>query len=487
MNIQEAQTKSLESKWKYSCTRRMSYQKVRLYHLGLAEFGKVFGFTMEHELYRVKGGDNAQYYLKSEIDVMRDSLKVKLTQGTKSADEVLAIFESIESKFVEYSSFCKKLKLDYSKDTNADLDKALRLFYEADSRIHIFYWVLFNDVEEVLVECAIELLESEFGTDESKQIISTLSEPTKIIPLDMEKLSMYEVALLKGDAQKRGLKKHSETFSYMPMYDVDFEPYTMQHFEMELANTLSKNSAEQIQAKINQIKRTYEERSEKVATELNKIKGKKPYAIAKCVTIFASQKDRKPYVRDNGNRYVKPLFIEISKRIGLTLSQALILTKEELSELLTSGKKADADEMISRIKNSAFYCDEKNIVVLTNEQFLAKLDENLKEKSITELKGLAVSPGKARGKVALVLSNTDFRKFYEGDILVSSSTRPDFVPLMKMAAAIVTDEGGLLSHAAIVSRELKKPCVVGTKIATQTLKDGDMVEVDAVTGIIRIV
>ena len=64
-------------------------------------------------------------------------------------------------------------------------------------------------------------------------------------------------------------------------------------------------------------------------------------------------------------------------------------------------------------------------------------------------------------------------------------TTPDFVPAMRRAAAIVTDEGGVTCHAAIIARELKKPCVVGTKHATQIFKDGDMVEVDANAGIVR--
>jgi pyruvate,water dikinase len=58
-------------------------------------------------------------------------------------------------------------------------------------------------------------------------------------------------------------------------------------------------------------------------------------------------------------------------------------------------------------------------------------------------------------------------------------TLPDYVPAMKKAAAIITDEGGVTCHAAIVSRELKIPCIVGTKIATKVLKDGDMVDVNA--------
>jgi phosphoenolpyruvate synthase/pyruvate phosphate dikinase len=67
----------------------------------------------------------------------------------------------------------------------------------------------------------------------------------------------------------------------------------------------------------------------------------------------------------------------------------------------------------------------------------------------------------------------------QGNILVCPMTLPDYVPAMKKARAIITNEGGITCHAAIISRELKIPCIVGTKIATQVLKDGDRVEVDA--------
>ncbi len=72
-----------------------------------------------------------------------------------------------------------------------------------------------------------------------------------------------------------------------------------------------------------------------------------------------------------------------------------------------------------------------------------------------------------------------------GDILLSQATSPDLLPAMKKAAAIVTEQGGITSHAAIVSRELGIPCVIGTKIATKVLKDGDLVEVDANRGIVK--
>jgi pyruvate,water dikinase len=73
-----------------------------------------------------------------------------------------------------------------------------------------------------------------------------------------------------------------------------------------------------------------------------------------------------------------------------------------------------------------------------------------------------------------------------GVILVTSMTSPDYIHAMRIAKAIITDVGGLMSHAAVVSRELGIPCIVNTKIATKVLKDGDLIEVNANTGIIRL-
>lgn len=79
----------------------------------------------------------------------------------------------------------------------------------------------------------------------------------------------------------------------------------------------------------------------------------------------------------------------------------------------------------------------------------------------------------------------DVAKLVKGDVLVSIATTPDLVTAMRKASAIVTDVGGLTCHAAIVSRELGIPCIVGTKIATKVLRDGGVVEVDATRGIVK--
>ena len=100
------------------------------------------------------------------------------------------------------------------------------------------------------------------------------------------------------------------------------------------------------------------------------------------------------------------------------------------------------------------------------------------------LRGLGAAPGIASGTARVVTSLAEADKFGEGDVLVAHMTAPDWVPLMRRAAAIVTDSGGMTCHAAIVSRELGVPCVAGTSKATTTLRDGQVITVDATQGVV---
>jgi pyruvate,water dikinase len=101
------------------------------------------------------------------------------------------------------------------------------------------------------------------------------------------------------------------------------------------------------------------------------------------------------------------------------------------------------------------------------------------------LKGLGASPGRAHGPVHVILDVKEIGSFRKGEILVTKMTTPDWVPAMSRAAAIVTDSGGMTAHAAIVSRELGIPCVVGTVEATKVLKDGQVVTVDGALGVVK--
>ncbi len=107
-----------------------------------------------------------------------------------------------------------------------------------------------------------------------------------------------------------------------------------------------------------------------------------------------------------------------------------------------------------------------------------------KLRGLKQIKGIIANKGVAKGKIRVVIKIQDLKKVKKGDILVTDETDPNFLPIMKKIKAIITDIGGVLCHAAIVSREIGIPCIVGTKIATRALKNGDLVEVDANRGVV---
>jgi len=129
-------------------------------------------------------------------------------------------------------------------------------------------------------------------------------------------------------------------------------------------------------------------------------------------------------------------------------------------------------------ENGAIYIVQTRPVTTMGKKAVIK--QNIKETPI--LTGSAASPGIAFGPVKIVRDPSHIDKVLKGDILVAEMTTPDFVPAMKRAAAIVTDRGGRTAHAAIVSRELGIPCVVGTEKAMATLKDGQVITVDGSSG-----
>ncbi len=122
--------------------------------------------------------------------------------------------------------------------------------------------------------------------------------------------------------------------------------------------------------------------------------------------------------------------------------------------------------------------------VTTINEINKKLNQKANIIGDPDLKGAAASPGVAEGNVKMIENQKDATNFKEGEILVAKMTSPDLVPIMKKSAAILTQEGGLTSHAAIVSRELGKPCIVGINDLLEKVKNGQFLTVDANKGYI---
>ena len=175
--------------------------------------------------------------------------------------------------------------------------------------------------------------------------------------------------------------------------------------------------------------------------------------------------------------------VNVKDVLGEDAIKAEALLPEELDTLIERGLKVE--KLYGSVQDTewGFDTDTKEFYFLQSRP-ITTLEEEKEEKLITLCKGLPASPGIGRGKVKLIKDISEINLVEEGDVLVTAMTNPDMVPAMRKCAGVVTDEGGRTCHAAIVSRELQIPCIVGAKNATKSLKTGDSVTVDAVRGIV---
>ncbi len=199
--------------------------------------------------------------------------------------------------------------------------------------------------------------------------------------------------------------------------------------------------------------------------------------------------------------YSLPLFEELNIKAGFNQNKingfyySEYLLKDEVADLLQKNKIISKKEIEKRAQRSLLLMKDKQIklfVGLEAEKIEADYIKTIDHSTIKEIKGHVANTGKAKGNAWVISPSVSHqlekaRQMKPGDILVAAMTRPQFIEAISKSAAIVTDEGGVTCHAAIVSRELNKPCIIGTHIATKVIKDGDEIEVDTNTGVVKII
>ncbi|MBI2108650.1 MAG: hypothetical protein HYT93_00510 [Parcubacteria group bacterium] len=205
------------------------------------------------------------------------------------------------------------------------------------------------------------------------------------------------------------------------------------------------------------------------------------------ISVAAKTRAETEKVGPEGDRVARQLAQEISKRMFKKEAYAKFISLGEAYNFLIKGIVPNEKEIQKRMKG--FVYGARGIQFMSVAQYAVLEGLSIKgaeNKDTNIIKGVTAYAGYAKGKVRVIISKSKIGAVRDGEVLVTAMTTPEFMPALKKAIAFVTDEGGITSHAAIVSRELKKPCVIGTKIATQVLKDGDLVEVDANEGVVRV-
>jgi phosphohistidine swiveling domain-containing protein len=210
-----------------------------------------------------------------------------------------------------------------------------------------------------------------------------------------------------------------------------------------------------------------------------------------CLCIY-----RRDARRDVINKFftcISNVTIELFDKLKIPTRLMNLAYLSDFDQGIINNLEAFTQTLNQRISGSAILVHNETLIFQNgdtealNDLFRRQILDQQTIQPTDHIKGTVASKGNFKGFVKIINNFDQFQNFKKGDILVTSMTRPEFVPIMKLAGAIITDEGGITCHAAIVSRELGIPCIVGTKIATQVLHDGDLVEVDATHGVIKFV
>jgi phosphohistidine swiveling domain-containing protein len=213
-----------------------------------------------------------------------------------------------------------------------------------------------------------------------------------------------------------------------------------------------------------------------------------PDELKKMLPILEKARLSAEPIYRNIENYVELIADRVAKEVSYEKEMILAATKEELRSYFQTKELPPGDQLKKRYDRSSIFFDENSCAIFVGTD-VDEVEGIVSSQAIADvIEGQTAYAGVVRGRVKIVLNPSEANlSFQKGEILVTGMTRPEFLPLLERAAGFITDSGGILSHAAISARELKKPCITGTKIATQVLKDGDVVEVDADKGTDKII
>ncbi|PIN86593.1 hypothetical protein COV19_03680 [Candidatus Woesearchaeota archaeon CG10_big_fil_rev_8_21_14_0_10_44_13] len=336
------------------------------------------------------------------------------------------------------------------------------------------------------------------GADDSEipKIISSITYPLHHTPLFNSQLDLLKIAM---DIQKKKIKQKQADSRLNGWLDkhgpipINFcgNPWNFEDAENQLKYALKKDCAKEIKSfgiihkdKLKNAKNTLKTLNNPRVTLLSYILSEGTYLNEYRKNVFSRV-----------SLEFRPMFKKIAGMSGSEdWRDCFYLKPEEFIDII-KGKKISLNNIKHERKIAGLVMGKDGELELLSQGDVQMVMDYLNEMhgrsgsapriSESYVRGFAASRGIITGKAKIILNTNDFGKLEAGDILITTMTSVDFIPVMEKVAAFVTNEGGITCHASIVSREMNKPCVIGTKIATKIFKDGDLVEVDADKGIVR--
>ncbi|MDO8566190.1 MAG: PEP/pyruvate-binding domain-containing protein [Candidatus Moranbacteria bacterium] len=460
-------------------------------------FEEFFGFPKGHPNFYISKTDVISNYAPESFFPKLFSYIRNLTeQDFKGLEKKLSIFLKIKKDTKKELSY-----LTSDSFPNLSTTELIDLYKKNRDLIHRI--VIFDHfgmyAENYWPPLMHEILTKKFGlipdTPEYHEVLFTLSKPKEIsISLEEKRDVLGEALRVKTgeESMKEAAKKLAEDFGWLPVFTYG-TPWDERHYEVELEE-LSKRDVAFLKEEYEKLKNYSDLRDQDIQKLV-----KKHTILPLDLQIFVDfglavdVRNEAEFVVSLGGYYLLPMYKEMARRLKTSEKGLRLLFEEEIIACLEG--RADSQDLLKGKKNIVAWGFDESMrkrINFTEEEAWAlhhhfEAHAKISGQSESDVKkGVCASSGKARGVARILKSPAENASVKSGDILISYATTVDYLSAMKNAAAIVTETGGLTCHAAVVSREFGIPCIVGLKNAMSDFRDGDLVEVDADNGVVKI-
>lgn len=422
---------------------------------------------------------------KDELDAMVQAFVERIVADPEWAD-------SFNSAMMEKADVLRtNAEKNASNATTASNEELARYRNEFNHEIedHLNYGllpVIAESNEGALSQRYYEIVRPKIGAGNFAAIASLLapSVPSAHLVQHTEMNELTVAAKKSGSKNvQSALLQHFHTWQWLP-YAFVGPAWTEEKCRKEFDTTATVQT-EELERQIHDAK-TSQKRIENARENLMRRYGfdRHERQLTNVIARFESTKYKRKENYSHAHFHYHTILAQTAKRLHASIPQARMLTPEETQTALDGGSMPD----LAGRMNGAVYLYRNGKATVRQGGAIREYQDAIQPKTPANkdaLSGQCACPGSATGRACIVNTQDDVKRMQQGDIVVSYATYPELMPALRQAAAIVTDRGGVTCHAAIVSRELGIPCVIGTKNATQVFKNGDLLDVDATAGIVR--
>lgn len=437
---------------------------------------------------------------KGEVDIwintdldkkLKSFIKKNTYQDISYLKRIESLYLDLTDKFTEFA-----LTIEQTNFQNSPTPFILEKLQEFDilnqkmTSIYNAPIFVLGALGEILLEEMIAIDENTADADFVTLTLSCIQNPVLQRDLDLNRI--YNTAKIKYAYKtwstqvaeepeiKKLLQQYEHRWKFLACTDVMGEAFTFEYFVNLLKEQYTKDPYVEYQSMIDQTQTEYQDFT-KVAKKYSRLS----YEITWMRKwLYHRNNTTEHYYRDF--QHLKPLWLSVSQKLDISYRNLLNLSVEEMIDgILQKNNNVQKEAEARNIQG--FTCEEKEekIILKTGINYDERLEKEILNKD--EMQGQIANTGLVEGRVRIIRDPIEeAHTFTENDILVTSMTTPSFLSLMEKSSGIITDEGGILCHAALVSREIGKPCLIGVTNATQILDDGDIVRVDCNNGFVKI-